>query len=58
MTAAEVRDAMGPELCGIADALRERFGARLTYLKTEAVALGTKPEEGVPTKWDGMRRSA
>lgn len=58
MTAVEVREAMGPELCAVADVLREQFGARLTYLKTAEVAMGTKPEEGIPTQWYGQRRRA
>lgn len=58
MTAAEVRAAMGQELCAIADALREKFGAKLTYLKTAEVALGTKQEEGIPTQWHGERKRA
>lgn len=57
MTAAEVREAMGPEFCAIADALRKQFSARLTYLKTDAIVMGTKPEEGVCTQWDGVRKS-
>jgi len=58
MTATEVREAMGPEMCEIADMLRARFGARLTYLKTAEVVMGTKPEEGVPTQWQGERKRA
>lgn len=58
MTAAEVREAMGPEMCAIADALREQFGARLTWLKTPEVVIGTKPEDGVPTQWSGERKRA
>lgn len=49
---------MGPELCAIADALREQFGARLTYLKTEDVAMGSRPEDGVPTQMQVERKRA
>lgn len=57
MTVQEVREAMGPELCEIADLLREQFNARLTYLKTDSIALGMKPAHGVPTQWNGERVS-
>ena len=45
MTAAEIRAAMSvdPELLHLADALRERFGARLTWLKTADIEVGRPP---------------
>jgi hypothetical protein len=47
MTAEEVRAVMAsePELLALADALREKFGAKLVWLKTEAVEIG-KPVRG------------
>lgn len=41
--AEKVREAMGPEMCAVADALREQFGARLTYLKTATELIGIPP---------------
>lgn len=43
MTAIEVREAMGPEMCALADALRERFGAKITFLKTPELLIGIPP---------------
>jgi hypothetical protein len=43
MTAAEVREAMGPEMCAVADALRETFGAKISWLDTPTIASGTPP---------------
>lgn len=40
MTADEVRAAMGPDMCAVADALRERFGAKLEWLRTDSLELG------------------
>jgi hypothetical protein len=37
---------MGPELCAVADELRTRFGAKLVYLDTPDVKLGTDPSIG------------
>lgn len=56
--AEKIRSAMGPELCAIADALRETFGAKLTWLETPSLSMGTKPEEGVVTQWQGERKRA
>lgn len=41
--AERIRQAMGPEMCAVADALREQFGARLTYLKTATDLFGIPP---------------
>jgi hypothetical protein len=41
--AEKIRAAMGPELCAVADALRETFGARLSYLKTADMVMGIPP---------------
>lgn len=43
MTADEVRQAMGSEFSALADELRERFGAKLVFLKTAQVTLGKDP---------------
>lgn len=56
--AEKMRAAMGPEMCAVADALREAFGAKLVWLATPTLTMGTKPEEGVPTQWQGVRRTA
>lgn len=56
--AEKVRDAMGPDLRAVADALRTTFGAKLAWLETPTMTVGAEPEWGVPTQWDGVRRSA
>lgn len=56
--AEKIRAAMGPELTAIADSLRETFGAKLTWLETPTLSMGTKPEEGVPSQWTGERKRA
>jgi hypothetical protein len=56
--AQKVRDAMGPDLCAVADALRVTFGAKLSWLETDGLTVGTEPDWGVPTQWGGIRRSA
>jgi hypothetical protein len=59
MTAAEVREAMGPDFCAVADALRETFGAKLTWLDTPTIQTGTPPG-GEPIgerSWNGKRES-
>ena len=57
--AQKVRTAMGPDLAAVADSLRETFGeVKLNWLQTPSLTLGTKPEEGVPTQWDGERKRA
>lgn len=57
--AEQIRRAMGSEMCAIADSLRSTFGdVKLVWLETQAVTVGTKPEEGVPTHWRGERRRA
>lgn len=56
--AEKMRAAMGPELCSIADALRETFGAKLIWLETPTVKVGTEPEQGTVTQWQGERRRA
>lgn len=44
ISAAErIREAMGPEMCAVADALRATFGARLTWLETSDLNYGTHP---------------
>lgn len=54
--AQKVREAMGPDFRAVADALRERFDAKLAWLDTPTLKHGTEPEWGVPTQWDGIRR--
>lgn len=39
----QIREAMGPEFCAVADSLRDTFGAKLVWLKTDAVSMGTPP---------------
>jgi hypothetical protein len=56
--AEKIRAAMGPEMCAVADALRETFGAKIAWLETPTLTLGTKPEEGVATQWYGERKRA
>lgn len=56
--AEQVRSAMGPELCAIADALRETFGARVVWLSTPKLTLGEEPEAALPTSWRSERRYA
>ena len=55
--AEKVREAMGPELCAVADALRSTFGAKVVWLRTEKLTLGEEPE-GVPTACRSERRRA
>ena len=43
MTAEQIRKAMGPEFCALADVLRDRFAARLVFLRTADVTIGTDP---------------
>jgi len=47
MTADQIREVMGPEFCAVADDLRERFGAKLTWLKAGEFEIG-KPPGGEP----------
>jgi hypothetical protein len=56
--AERIRDAMGPEFCAVADALRQTFGAKLVWLHTPGFTVGTEPEEGCSTQWSGERRRA
>jgi hypothetical protein len=43
--AERIRDAMGPEFCAVADALRETFpGAKLSWLDTPQIQSGTEPD--------------
>lgn len=57
--AEKIRAAMGPDMCAVADALRETFGdVKLNWLETPSFTLGTKPEEGVLTRWHGERKRA
>lgn len=57
--AEKVRAAMGPEFAAVADALRATFGeAKLNWLETPALTVGTKLEEGIPTQWHGERKRA
>ena len=57
--AEKVRTAMGPDMCAFADAIRATFGeAKLNWLETRVLTIGTKPEEGVPTQWTGVRKRA
>ena len=53
--AEKVRVAMGADLCAVADALRETFGAKLSWLETPTMTVGTEPQWGVPTQWDRKR---
>lgn len=54
--AQQVRDAMGPDMCVVADALRKAFGAKIEWLETPSLTLGKGPEWGVPTQWRGERK--
>jgi hypothetical protein len=56
--AEKVRSEMGSEMCAVADALRETFDAKLTWLETSTMTVGTEPEWGVPSQWTGGRRRA
>lgn len=56
--AEKIRTAMGRDMCAVADALRTAFGAKIEWLETPALTLGTKLEEGVPTQWRGERKRA
>jgi len=57
--ALKVRTAMGPDMCAFADAIRATFGeAKLNWLETPMLIVGTKPEEGVPTQLAGERKRA
>jgi len=60
MTADEIRAAMSvdPELLSLADALRERFGARLVWLRTAGIEVGRRPSEPISTAADPIWRSA
>lgn len=40
MTAEQIRKGMGPEFCVVADALRERFEAKIAWLE-EPLRIGT-----------------
>ena len=44
--AEKMRSAMGPEMCAVADALRETFGpdTKLNWLETSTLSHGTPPE--------------
>lgn len=54
--AEQIRAAMGPEYCAVADALRATFGeVKQVWLETPTLSMGTKPEEGVPTQWERRR---
>lgn len=44
--AGEIRKAMGPELCELADVLRDQFGAKLVYLQTPTMNIGRDPAAG------------
>jgi hypothetical protein len=54
--AEQVRSAMGPDLCAVADALRETFGAKVVWLSTEKLTLGVEPEDVMPTSFRSERR--
>lgn len=57
--AEKVRHAMGSELAAVADSLRATFGeVKLNWLETESLTVGTKPEQGVLTQWQGERKRA
>jgi len=57
--AEKVRAAMGREFAAVADSLRETFGdVKLNWLETPTLTIGTKPDDGVPTQWQGERRRA
>lgn len=55
--AEQIRAAMGPEMCAVADALRETFGAKLVWLCASTLVVGEEPDWGVPARFDGVRRS-
>lgn len=49
---------MGPDLAAVADSLRVTFGAKLSWLETPVLTVGTKTEEGIVTSWHGERKRA
>jgi hypothetical protein len=54
--AERIRDAMGSEFCAVADALRETFGAKLTWLETPSIQTGTPPGgEPIGESWNRIR---
>jgi hypothetical protein len=54
--AQQVRNAMGPDMCSVADALRLAFDAKIVWLQTPLLTLGEEPDWGVPTQWHGERK--
>lgn len=46
MKAEQIRNAMGPEFCAVADGLRETFDAKLVFLETPTVKIGKDPAIG------------
>lgn len=53
--AERIREAMGPDFCAVADALRETFGAKLAWLETPEIQTGTPPG-GEPIGEQAWRR--
>lgn len=60
MIADEIRAAMSvdPRLLHLADALREKFGARLVWLKTAHIEVGKRPSEPTDMGADPIGRTA
>jgi hypothetical protein len=57
--AEKVREAMGEGMRAAFDSLRAVCGpCKLVWLKTDALTLGTEPEQGVVTQWHGERKRA
>lgn len=57
--AEQIRDAMGPEYCAVADALRATFGeVKQVWLETPSLSLGEEPEQVVPTSFRSERQWA
>lgn len=46
MTADQIRQAMGSDMCAVADVLRDGFGAKLIWLKSEDLEVGRDPSLG------------
>lgn len=56
--AEKIRAAMERDMCAVADSLRLTFGAKIEWLETPSLTMGTKPEEGVPTRMHVERKRA
>lgn len=46
--AERIRDAMGPDMCAVADALREKFGAKLVWFESGEFTMGKPLQPSEP----------